>query len=199
MTYPSKAERLITLNEVFKEAKVREEEVAGIITFDRTVEGEPDEELFTLYRPAGFHRRQQACICFFKGQLVLIGLNASPYVDDLLRDEDGQYDVDFFTLEAVLEKYITTPIVATAMCSELHFVSTPANNEHVVVFFGGKMIMLITMDRIGPHAELYSMISAEVRINGMPSRLWVCSTTSDMPLPGCLTSSIIQMYLERYC
>lgn len=197
MTYPSKAERLITLNEVFKEAKVREDELTGIITFDRTVEGEPDEELFTLYLPAGFHRRQQACISFFKGQLVLIGLNASPYVDDLLRDEDGQYDVDFFTLKAVLEKFITTPIVATAMCSELHFVHIPANKEHAVMF-GGKTIMLITTDRIGPLAKLYSMISVEARINGNLSRLWVYSTTSDMSLPGCLTSSIIQMYLERY-
>lgn len=198
MTHPSKAERLATLSEVFKEAVVREEELHGAVSFDRLVEGEPDEELFTFYQPVGFHRRQQACISFFKGQLVIIGLNASPYVDDLLRDENGHYDIDFFSLEELKEKFITAPIVACAMSSELRFVHNLEQRAHEVVF-GGKVLMMVATDPTGPLIKLESLISAEVRINGKPSRLWVYSTTSDMSLPGCLTSSIIQMYLERYC
>lgn len=198
MTYPSKAERLNTLNDVVVEAMLREEVVCGTTSFDRPVEGEPDEELFTLYWPVGFHRHQQACICFSGGQLIILGLNAAPYVDGLLRDENGHYDIDFFALEQVKEKFIEAPIVASAMSSELHFVHNLEQKAHEVVF-GGRIIMMIATDPIGPFAKLHSLLSAEVRINGKPSRLWAYSLTSDHPLPGCLTSSIIQMYLERYC
>lgn len=198
MTYPSKAERLVTLNEVFMEAVLREEVVYGTISFDRPIEGEPDEELFTLYWPVGFHRHQQAGICFSGGQLIILGLNAAPYVDGLLRDENGQYDIDFFTLEKAKEKFLRDPIIASALSSELHFVHNLEQKAHEVIF-GGRVIMMITTDPIGPLMKLHSMISAEVRIDGKASRLWVYSTTSDMSLSGNLTCSIIQMYLERYC
>lgn len=198
MTHPSKAERLITLNEIFKEAVKRSKQIDGAVSFDRHVEGEPDEELFTIYQPVGFHRRQQACISFHREQLFLMGLNAAPYVDALLRNEEGFYDIDFFALEMVRAKFITAPIVACESSSRLHFVYNLEQKAHEVVF-GGKVIMQIATDPTGPLMKLKSLISAEVRINGKPSMLWVYSTTSDMSLPGCLTSTIIQMYLERYC
>lgn len=196
--YPSKEERLATLSEIFNEAIFREDDLSGAISFDRTIEGEPDEELFTIYTPVGFHRRQQASVCYVNNQLVLLGLDAANYVDGLLRNENGDYDIDFFALETVKEKFILSPVVATAMSSELLFVHNLEQKAWEVVF-GDVVIMMIATDPIGPIEKLHSMITADTRINGQPARIWIYSLTSDRELSGYLTASIIQMYLERYC